>query len=78
MPCRSDYPPLTELETELIYIYNINDELDEKKTQFNPYHPEVFEQNLSYEDLNLATAKLCKRLQGVSHTHDYSYILRKW
>lgn len=78
MPCRSDYPNLTEVETELNTIYNIFDDLDGKLGQFRFPHPRISELDCDEELLHQETEKLCLLLRKLPDVTEYSLITQKW
>lgn len=80
MPCHSNYPNLTNIESELTMIFNIYDDLKGEYTQLKYPHPKIHELECNKNRLDKETNNLCKILQKQSTTEieKYGYITQRW
>lgn len=80
MPCHSDYPELTNIESELTTIYNIHDDLKGEFKQFIYAHPKIYETECDKERLDNETRILCKILQvrTKSEITGLNYVTQRW
>ncbi len=80
MPCHSDYPKLSSLESELTMIYNIYDDLKGTFKQLKYPHSEIYKSKSDKAKLDKETRILCKYLQEKTKTEitNLNYISQRW
>lgn len=80
MPCHSDYPNLTNIESELTSIFNIYDDLKGEYTQLKYPHPKIYESECTKDRLDKETKNLCDFLQNKSRIviERFGYITQRW
>jgi hypothetical protein len=78
MPCRSDYPDLTKIESELNTIYNIFDDLNGELEQYRFPHPRVYDFECNEDLLHQETQKLCLLLRELPDVTEYSLTTQRW
>ncbi len=80
MPCRADHMEPNDREIELSKILAFLEELKTGKLDehhLKGYHPSVYCEKPTQEQLNDATSQLCKNLRFATLTH-YSLELQIW
>ena len=78
MPCRDDYPQMSDIERRLTTIFNVKDDLDGNFKKFISFRPDVLDQGLTEKDLHRETAALCQRLQKIEDLSKYSAYTIDW
>lgn len=80
MPCKSDYPELTNIESSLNSILNIYDDLVGEYRQFKWPHPKLLEIDCTESKLNKETENLCCILSSKSRNEitSFGYITQRW
>ena len=84
MPCNSDYMEANFIEREISRVYCLLEEaktgqpVDSKSSEWQGYHPKVYNKNVTKKQADGAVAKLCGILAKSKDVTKYSLEMQMW